>query len=649
MCGVAGYCGTELAPEQGQALLRAMTDTIAHRGPDASGFWAAPGIGLGHRRLSIVGIADGQQPMALEGPELMLAYNGEIFNFVELRQELEARGHVFRTGSDTEVLLHLYAEHGVECLAKLNGDFAFALWDSKRRRLFLARDRVGVRPLFYARRREGIYFASEIKALLAVPGIEAEIDPVALDEIFTLWAPLAPLTGFQGILELPPGHFMVIEDGQTRIQRYWDFDFPDRADGYDTRSEDALADEVLALLDDATRIRMRADVPVGAYLSGGLDSAITAALALRHTEQKLSTFSVGFESAEHDETEFQAIMAAALGTDHRAISCSNGDIAAAFPAVIAHTERPIVRTAPAPLYRLSSLVRDNGIKVVLTGEGADEVFAGYDIFKEDKVRRFAAGQPGSARRPLLFKRLYPYLPGLQNQSADYLTAFFGVTPDLLTDPLASHRPRYRSTAAAKIFFSADLRQSLGDYDAAAALAETLPSRFAHWHPQHQAQYLESRFLLPGYILSSQGDRMAMAHGIEGRFPFLDHRVMALAAKLPPKLTLKGLVEKHILRRATRHLLPEAINNRTKQPYRAPDSQAFATADAPDYVRELLSPQAIEDTGLFNPKAVAKLVAKAGTSGVEGFRDNTAYVGILSTQIWHREFTRWPSAATQAAE
>src|SRR5690606_30326351 len=210
---------------------------------------------------------------------------------------------------------------------------------------------------------EGIYFASEIKALLAVPGIEAEIGPVALDEIFTLWAPLAPLTGFQGILELPPGHFMVIEDGQTRIQRYWDFDFPDRADGYDTRSEDALADEVLALLDDATRIRMRADVPVGAYLSGGLDSAITAALALRHTEQKLSTFSVGFESAEHDETEFQAIMAAALGTDHRAISCSNGDIAAAFPAVIAHTERPIVRTAPAPLYRLSSLVRDNGIKV----------------------------------------------------------------------------------------------------------------------------------------------------------------------------------------------------------------------------------------------------------------------------------------------
>lgn len=648
MCGLAGYCGTDFAPEQGQALLHAMTDRIAHRGPDASGVWAAPGIGLGHRRLSIVGLADGQQPMGLEGPDLMLAYNGEIFNFVELRAELEARGRVFRTGSDTEVLLHLYAEHGVDCLEKLNGDFAFALWDGARRRLFLARDRVGVRPLFYARRSGALYFASEIKALLAVPGIEAEIDPYALDEIFTLWAPLAPLTGFQGILEVPPGHFMVVENGQTRIQRYWDFEFPDMADGSDARSEDAMAEEVLALLDDATRIRMRADVPVGAYLSGGLDSAITAALAQRHTSQKLSTFSVGFDSPEHDETEFQNIMAAALGTDHRSISCSNDDIAASFPAVIAHTERPIVRTAPAPLFRLSGLVRDNGIKVVLTGEGADEVFAGYDIFKEDKVRRFAARQPGSARRPLLFKRLYPYLPGLQNQSADYLTAFFGVTPDLLTDPLASHRPRFRSTSAAKIFFSGDLRATLAGYDAAAALAETLPHRFGRWHPQHQAQYLESRYLLPGYILSSQGDRMAMAHGIEGRFPFLDHRLMALAAKLPPRLTLKGLVEKHILRRATRHLLPEAISNRTKQPYRAPDSQAFATANAPDYVGECLSPEAIAETGLFNPQAVAKLVAKAGTSGVEGFRDNTAYVGVLSTQIWHREFARRANAA-QAAE
>jgi asparagine synthase (glutamine-hydrolysing) len=515
--------------------------------------------------------------------------------------------------------------------------------------LLLARDRIGVRPLFYAARHGGFYFASEIKALLAVPGIEAEIDPFALDEIFTLWAPIAPRTGFKDIMELPPGHFMVIRDGAAKISRYWDFDFPDAADGYDARSEEEVAEEVLALLDDATGIRMRADVPVGAYLSGGLDSSITTALAVRHTPKRLSTFSVGFDSAEHDETSFQRLMAEALGTDHAAVTCRDGDIAAVFPRVIAHTERPIVRTAPAPLFLLSDLVRQNGIKVVLTGEGADEVFAGYDLFKEDKVRRFAARQPGSKSRPLLFKRLYPYLPNLQGQSAEYLAAFFGVTPDLLSDPLASHRPRFRSTSAAKVFFSGDLRTRLQGYDAAGVMADMLPQRFGRWHPQHQAQYLESRFLLPGYILSSQGDRMAMAHGIEGRFPFLDHRLIELASRLPPSFSLRGLTEKHILRRATRDLLPEAIAKRTKQPYRAPDSQAFATAKAPAYVADMLTPESIADTGLFNPQAVTRLVAKAGTSGVEGFRDNTAYVGVLSTQIWHQTFTRMGQATSVAAE
>lgn len=649
MCGLVGYSLAELGPADGRELLRAMTQSIAHRGPDADGVWSAPGVGLGHRRLSIVGLADGQQPMHSARGDLVLVYNGEIFNFVELRRDLEARGRTFRTGSDTEVILHLYEEMGEAAISQLNGDFAFALWDGRRRQMLLARDRVGVRPLFYTMQRGGVYFASEIKALLMVPGVEAEIDPFALDEIFTLWAPLAPRTGFKDIMELPPGHFMIVKDGVARTTRYWDFDFPDAADGYDQRSEKVLSEEVLALLDDATRIRMRADVPVGAYLSGGLDSSITTALAVRHTPRQLSTFSVGFESAEHDETSFQRIMAEALGTNHAAVTCRDGDIAAVFPRVIAHAERPIVRTAPAPLFLLSDLVRRNGIKVVLTGEGADEVFAGYDLFKEDKIRRFAARQPGSASRPLLFKRLYPYLPNLQGQSAEYLAAFFGVTPDLLDDPLASHRPRFRSTSAAKIFFSGDLRATLQGYDAAGVMADMLPERFRHWHPQHQAQYLESRFLLPGYILSSQGDRMAMAHGIEGRFPFLDHRLIELASRLPPHLSLKGLTEKHILRRATRDLLPESIATRTKQPYRAPDSQAFATAKAPAYVADMLAPDSIADTGLFNPQAVARLVAKAGTRGVDGFRDNTAYVGVLSTQIWHQTFVRASKTASVAAE
>jgi asparagine synthase (glutamine-hydrolysing) len=625
-----------------------MNGTIAHRGPDADGLWSATGIGLAHRRLSIVGLSDGQQPMHSADGNLVIAYNGEVFNFVELRADLEQRGHVFRTGSDTEVILHLYLEFGPDCVQYLNGDFAFALWDKARQRLMLARDRIGVRPLFYTEHQGTLYFASEIKALLAVPGVSAEIDPVALDEIFTLWAPIPPRTGFKGISELPPAHIMLVEGDSRRIERYWSLDYPEIGDAGDTRPESEIAENVLELLDDATRIRMRADVPVGAYLSGGLDSSITSALATRHTPHRLSTFSVSFDSAEHDESEFQQLMSAALGTTHADVRCSALDIASSFPSVIAHTERPLVRTAPAPLFLLSSLVREHGLKVVLTGEGADEVFGGYDIFKEDKIRRFSARQPGSRFRPLLFKRLYPYLPNLQGQSAEYLAAFFGARSDIGNDPLASHRPRMRSTAAAKLFFSGDLRAALNGYDAAEALLAQLPEAFGRWHPQHQAQYLETRFLLPGYILSSQGDRMAMAHGIEGRFPFLDHRLIELANRIPPQLKLKGLTEKYILRKAAGHLLPEAIGRRTKQPYRAPDSQAFAMADAPGYVRELLEPKAIERTGLFNAAAVEKLVAKAGITGVDGFRDNTAYVGILSTQLWDRRFSARAGTSLTAA-
>lgn len=638
MCGLVGYTGTTLSREAGEPVLAAMNGTISHRGPDGSGLWSADGVGLAHRRLSIVGLHDGQQPMVSGDGNLIIAYNGEVFNFVELRTDLEQRGYRFRTGSDTEVILHLYAEYGPDCVRQLNGDFAFAIWDKSRQRMMLARDRIGVRPLFYTEQGGGLFFASEIKALLKVPGVEAQIDPIALDEIFTLWAPLPPRTGFKNISELPPGHIMLIENGQYRIESYWSLDYPEMGDARDSRPEREIADELLALLDDATRIRMRADVPVGAYLSGGLDSSITTALATRHTPHRLSTFSVSFDSAEHDESAFQQLMSAALGTAHANVHCGIHDIAGCFPKVIAHAERPLVRTAPAPLFLLSGLVREHGMKVVLTGEGADEVFGGYDIFKEDKIRRFSAKQPGSRFRPLLYKRLYPYLPGLQGQSAEYLAAFFGANADTLGDALGSHRARMKSTAAAKLFFSGDLRATLAGYDAAEALAAQLPEAFARWHPQHQAQYLETRFLLPGYILSSQGDRMAMAHGIEGRFPFLDHRLIEFANRIPPRLTLRGLTEKYILRKATEHLLPPAIAHRTKQPYRAPDSQAFAMNDAPAYVRELMEPKAIERTGLFNPTAVGRLVAKAGASGVDGFRDNTAYVGILSTQLWDRTFS-----------
>jgi asparagine synthase (glutamine-hydrolysing) len=650
MCGIAGFFGRPSPTVPARTLVRRMIGAVAHRGPDAQGFLVENEIALGHARLSIIDLASGDQPMANADKSVWISFNGEIFNYVELREELIARGRRFATTSDTEVILQLYQEMGPDCVTRLNGDFAFALWDARRRRLMLARDRMGVRPLFYTRRGGTLYFASEAKALLEVPGVSVELDPIALDQIFTFWFPLTPRTAFKDIAELKSAHVLLADAHGVTVRPYWTLDYPRLGEEgpHDARAEAAFADEVEHLLLDATRIRLRADVPVGAYLSGGLDSSLVAAAAKRFVPERLRTFSLTFESAEFDESEYQQQMVRALGTAHESVACAASDIARLFPQAIRHGEKPILRTAPAPLLALADLAHRNGFKVVLTGEGADEVFAGYDIFKEAKLRRFCVRQPESRRRPLLFRRLYPYLPGLQAQSAKYLAAFFGAGIGPLDDPLFSHLPRLRSTAGAKAFFSLELRATLGGYDALAELRESLPAEFARWHPLSQAQYLETAYLLPGYILSSQGDRVAMAHAIEGRFPFLDHRVVELGARIPPQLKLNGLREKHILRKAAERLLPGAIANRTKQPYRAPDAQAFVGPDAPDYVARRLAAPDIAAAGYFDANAVERLVAKCRNGKFIGFRDNTAFVGILSTQLWQREFAAGAEVAFETA-
>lgn len=647
MCGIAGYCGIPETSIPREALLRRMIGAVTHRGPDAQGVLAVDGVGLAHARLSIIDLASGAQPMASADGGLHVTFNGEIFNYLELREQLIARGHRFATNSDTEVILHAYEAFGTDCVEAFNGDFAFALWDARRRRLMLARDRMGVRPLFYTARKTCLYFASEVKALLEVPGIAAAADPIALDQIFTFWFPLTPRTAFKDVFELPPAHLLIAENGHVTVRPYWRLDYPDAADGAacDTRSEAAIAEELRALLIDATRIRLRSDVPVGAYLSGGLDSSIVTAAVKRIKPERLRTFSVTFEAEEFDESAYQQDMVCALETEHASVACSAADIGRVFPTVIRHAERPILRTAPAPLLRLSEMVHACGYKVVLTGEGADEVFAGYDIFKEAKIRRFCAVSPQSTWRPLLLKRLYPYLPLLKGQSQSYLEAFFGAQSGQAADPLFSHLPRFRTTAGAKVFYSADLRRALRGYDALADLRERLPERFARWHPLSQAQYLETAYLLPGYILSAQGDRVAMANAVEGRFPFLDHRLVEFASRIPPKFKIRGLREKHILRKATGDLLPAHIGRRTKQPYRAPDCQSFIGAAAPAYVAHRLSGGDLAAAGYFDPAAVARLAAKCRNQKFIGFRDNMAFVGVLSTQLWHREFIQGATIAS----
>jgi asparagine synthase (glutamine-hydrolysing) len=638
MCGITGFFGIPDRSVPPRVLLQRMISAISHRGPDDQGIFVDDKVGLGHARLSIIDLVSGRQPMANADQTIFVSFNGEIFNYVELRQELIDRGHHFATHSDTEVILHLYEEMGADCVKRFNGDFAFALWDSRRKRLMLARDRMGVRPLFYATRGSSLVFSSEIKSLLEVPGIDASLDPIALDQIFTLWFPLAPRTPFKDVFELPPAHLLLADPDGIAIRRYWKLEYPELGeDALGGRGERDIAEELGELLLDATRIRLRSDVPVGAYLSGGLDSSIIAAAIKSIVPDRLGTFSVTFDSPEFDESDYQREMASALHTEHRSIKIGGQNIARAFPSVIKHTECPILRTSPTPLFSLSKFVRECGYKVVLTGEGADEILAGYDIFKEAKVRRFCARQPNSRRRPLLFRRLYPYLPALKGQSQRYLESFFAGSPSEAQDPLFSHLPRFRTTMGSKIFFSPEMRHDIGDYDALAELRSRLPTEFDRWDPLSQAQYLETAYLLPSYILSSQGDRVAMAHAVEGRFPFLDHRVVEFAARIPAKLKIRGLREKHILREATQHTLPPRIGNRPKQPYRAPDSQSFFDMPASDYVMDVLSPGAIKGAGYFDAKAVTKLNNKCRAQTSVGFRDNAAFVGVLSTQLWHFEF------------
>ena len=638
MCGIAGILSLDGAPAPGDLVTR-MAHALAHRGPDAQGLHLEGPCALGHARLSIIDVPGGQQPMTNEDGSLWITFNGEIFNYVELRAELEQRGHRFATKSDTEVILHLYEDKGDDCVHDLNGQWSFAIWDARRRRLFLSRDRVGVRPLFYAFTPTQFLFASEIKALCAHPGVRRELDLKALDQIFTFWAPLAPRTILKHVSEVPPGHSLSIDERGHHLRAYW------RPTYHPTSApvnEDRCADELLDLLIDATRIRLRSDVPVGAYLSGGLDSSIITAIVKRLAEGRLRTFSVAFDSPEFDESAYQDDVVKFLQTEHSRIQCSTADIARVFPDVIWHTERPIVRTAPAPLYLLSQLVRDSGYKVVLTGEGADEMFGGYDIFKEAKIRAFWASQPNSTRRPQLLKRLYPYLRNVQSQPDAYLQAFFRVGAGA-SSCFFSHMPRWQLTARLKLLFSPGVQQELASYDAYDDLKSSLPDGFEGWDWFSRAQYLETAVLLPGYILSSQGDRVAMAHSVEGRFPFLDHRVVSFAASLPPRLKMKVLNEKYILKRAAGRLVPPTVARRSKQPYRAPEASCFVTPDRngalPDYVEALLAPDRVAQDGVFNPAAVGQLLAKARAGRAVGIRDNMALVAVLSTQLVIDRFTR----------
>lgn len=642
MCSIAGIVSRNSTPVSTGAL-ESMIATIGHRGPDGMGIHTEPQFGLAHARLSIIDLTCGTQPMTNRDRSLWITFNGEIFNYLELREALVEKGHLFSTRSDTEVILHTYEEYGDDCVRHFNGQWAFAVWDTRRQRLLLSRDRLGVRPLFYALTPETLLFASEIKALFAHPGITAQLDPRALDQLFTFLNILPPRTIFKDVYELSPGHSMTLHLGRLDTHPHWKLDLSAvPRSRHDRRSEEDYAEELLALLTDATRLRLRSDVPVAAYLSGGLDSSVITALMTALASAPPKTFSVAFEDQEFDESPFQREVARFIGSEHHELRCSYRDIGEVFPEVVWHAEKPLLWTAPGPLYLLSRSVRRSGLKVVLTGEGSDEILGGYDIFKETKIRRFCAAQPESRLRPLLLTKAYPYLHHQQAQSLGYLGAVLQVNSWPLSDPLFSHLPRWHVLSPVKpLLFSRLVRAELSNYDPLADLSARLPASFADWDWLAQAQYLEAMHNLSGYLLSSQGDRVAMAHGVEGRFPFLDYRVVEFAATVPSHMKLRVLNEKRVLKRATRHLVPARITDRRKQPYRAPLARSFFSERSQlplhDYVHDLLRPDRVIRDGVFEPSAVQKLAEKVRTGRAISIRDNWAFVGVLSTQLLVDQF------------
>jgi len=643
MCGIAGIVALRegLEPVGIEPLAR-MAGALRHRGPDESGVYRDERAGLAHARLSIIDLATGRQPLSNEDGTLWVVFNGEIFDYVELRAELETLGHRFRTRSDTEVIVHAWEAWGEGAFERFNGQWALALWDRRARELVLCRDRVGVRPLHLCEHGGRLHFASEIKALFAAdPGIPRALDPAGLAEVFTFWSCQPPRTAFAGVTQLEPGHVRRYRDGRVSDRCWWSPRYPAGESGRFAGSLGEAAEAVRAALEQATRLRvLRSDVPVGSYLSGGLDSSLVAALGLRAQGERFQTFSLRFADAEYDEARYQHLMAERLGSEHHEVVVSRRDIAAAFPDVVAHAECPLLRTAPAPMFLLSRLVRGAGIKVVLTGEGADEMFAGYDLFREARVRRFWARQPGSTARPRLLERLYPWLARSPVTQGAMSRRFFGQDLERWREPGFGHAPRWRSAAALRRLLAAPLRAAADRDDPVAGLVGTLPPAFAGWSRLAQDQYLEVRTLLSGYLLSSQGDRMLMAHSVEGRFPYLDRDVIALADSLPDGYKLAGLDEKHVLKRVAADLLPADILARKKQPYRAPDALSFVGAGAPAWVAEVLSEPALARAGVFDPKPAAQLYRKClerGEVSAPSNADNMALVGVLSTQLLHESF------------
>ena len=637
MCGIAGVAWADPARPVPAGLLARMVAPMRHRGPDGEGFWHAPGVGLGVQRLAIIDPAGGQQPIAGEDGTVVVICNGEIYGFEAQREGLRARGHRFRTGSDVEVIVHLYEERGIECLAALRGMFALALWDGRTRRLLLARDRLGIKPLHYAIDARGLWFGSEQKALLAAERtgdadagavLDRRLDLEALRDLLTHGFVHDPRTLFAGIRQVPPGHYLVWADGQATLRRWWGPDFPDARDPGRRLSGAGWAEALRAALDESVRLHARSDVPVGVWLSAGVDSSGVASLMRRARPAPIPAFSLGFEHAEADEIGRQSTLDRFPGFDlaARRVICGR-DTLARLPAALWHTEHPTVSGIDvARLVLAEATARE--VKVVLTGEGSDELFGGYAWFRQDRWVGPFAPLPGRLRQALgRLLRLPARHPRLHHALA---------VADLPAPARHAELIRFLGEAERAALLSPDLRRALARLEPAAPPA--LPERFPRWSRASQHQYVELTTRLPGLILPLL-DRPSMARGVEARVPFLDPEVIALATAMPAAVKLRGRTEKHVLREALRGALPEEIRWRRKRGLIAP-IHAWFREPLPPFAEALLAPAGLARTGYFDPAAVTAALAdhRAGRAS-RGMRLLT----VLGIQLWDELFARGPGA------
>jgi asparagine synthase (glutamine-hydrolysing) len=654
MCGIAGMFDLSETRPLPKGALEAMAAALVHRGPDEDGFLERPGLGLASRRLSIVGLKDGRQPISNEDGSISVVFNGELFDFPEKRAALERRGHILSTHCDTELIPHLWEEHGEDFFEHLQGQFAFALWDARSRRLILGRDRFGICPLYWTRQRFGggewLLFASEIKALLASGMVQTRPDVRGINHVFTFFALPGPVTCFEGVQALLPGHYLSVERGiavptaAIHDKTYWKMNFPDRGQETAGRSANQLVDEFESVMFGAVEKRLRADVPVVAYLSGGVDSSLVVALANHLREQPIPTFTIRIDDPGLDEANEAALVARHVGSPSRVVACGRSDVLDRYPELIRAAEGPVIDTACAALMMLAREVNGNGYKVALTGEGADEWLAGYPWYKVHRLLGLLDAIPG-LRLSQLSRRAYlrltraPQFPWSLARRVQSATGGHNAWLDI-----------YGLMSMSKLrFYSRQMHETLGDHLPYADLGLDL-AQMQRWHPLNRSIYIGARVMLPGLLLASKGDRVAMHSSVETRYPFLDEQVFAFCSQLPPRWKLRRFCEKYALRRLAERWLPSRIAWRRKAMFRAP-LDSFYSGQSSRLVDQLLSEEALRNTGYFEPAAV-RYWRTALPSMRKGSNQRTSVemglVGVVATQLWHQTFIDSSIADSHAA-